>query len=328
MDLDKALVSSLLQGEVGDVKRAREKGIRSEYLQGDGQVAYDFLSAYVDTYGGVPTPDMIMGKTGVDVGTPPPGAAEFYVDEILNRSLHNLLRKWGKTFLDTMEKRDGKGALGVLEEAVKEARKHEVVVSRVESVPRLFQDVWTYYERVKAGERGIQTPWQSLNDESLGFWPGEIVLFVARTGIGKTWNAALIAHHAWKIDHKRVLFATTEISKLRIAMRFAAIHCVVPYKLLRKGMLDSFAEQRVKQEIDAVMNEDGLFVVGGNFDFSLESLDAAIDECNPDLLIVDGAYLLKSAGTSRIEKAANAFDELKRLVIRKDIPSVVRKSVV
>ena len=50
---------------------------------------------------------------------------------------------------------------------------------------------------------------------------------------------------------------------------------------------------------------------------------AAIDTVQPDVVLLDGAYLLRVEGKTRTEKAANAFDELKRLTSRLNIPVIV-----
>jgi replicative DNA helicase len=66
-----------------------------------------------------------------------------------------------------------------------------------------------------------------------------------------------------------------------------------------------------------------MFVIGGGFDFRIESLEAAIDNKKPDLVVLDGAYLLKMKGDTRTEQAANIFNELKRLANRRELPIVV-----
>jgi len=144
--------------------------------------------------------------------------------------------------------------------------------------------------------------------------------------VHNTWCTALIAHHAWENGHK-VLFGSTEISKLRIAMRFAALHFKVSYRELRLGRLDAFTEKRVRAGIAAYVQEversERLKVIGGDFDFRVDTYEDAIREYEPDLAVMDGAYLLKTEGKNRTERAANAFDELKRICKRTSVPNLV-----
>jgi len=72
----------------------------------------------------------------------------------------------------------------------------------------------------------------------------------------------------------------------------------------------------------ALMEEQGLYIVGGDFDFRIETLEAGIDDCQPDIVLLDGAYLLKGDGDGRTERAANSYDNIKRLAKRMRIPLV------
>jgi replicative DNA helicase len=158
--------------------------------------------------------------------------------------------------------------------------------------------------------------------------------------VHNTWASLMIAEHAWtgydqtiknlttgetttgKKKH-RVLYVTTEMSKLRIALRFYALRTKLEYGRLRSGELTIFEEEKLRKHTLSELKETGLDIVGGNFDFRIETLAAAIDEAEPELVIIDGIYLIKVPGKDRIEQAANAFGEVKRLTVRQKLPIVV-----
>lgn len=332
VSLDKAFVSAIVQGGQPALKIVREKGVRLDHLEEDseGRKAYEFILEYATNYGDVPTTTALLGKTGVqldEVKEPP----AFWADEVLNRALHKDLKEGGLELVKHLDEAKPQEALDHLEvmlRAVRQTHRHHR--SQLSRVPALWEDVLAYYDKIKAGERGVLTPWKTINEETLGFWPEDLALFVARVGIGKTWLAAILAHHAWKNGNK-VLFATTEISKMRIAMRFAALHFGLPYNDIRSAKLNAFVEKKFRDGIKDMLNAEGLYVIGGDFDFRPENYEAALDEIDdhedtkPDkrLSVFDGAYLLKSEGKNRIERAANAFDELKRIGKRTGWPQVV-----
>jgi len=148
--------------------------------------------------------------------------------------------------------------------------------------------------------------------------------------VHNTWCAAILSHKAW-VDGNKVLFATTEISKMRIAMRFCALHFNLPYKDVRTAKLDAFVEKKWRDGIQDILTAEGLYVIGGDFDFRPENYENAIEEVQDEedyeegkiLSVFDGAYLLRTEGKNRIERAANAFDELKRICKRTGVPNVV-----
>jgi intein/homing endonuclease len=150
--------------------------------------------------------------------------------------------------------------------------------------------------------------------------------------VHNTWTSIMLAGCAWEQTIKnpdgssrpcRVLYATTEMAKARIALRWYAIKLKLPYGQLRRGQLGVFLEKKLEEGIAEFVGSPNFNIVGGDFDFSMESFDAAIDEANPDIVVLDGAYLLKVPGLTRQERAANAFDELKRINKRRKVPIIV-----
>jgi replicative DNA helicase len=134
--------------------------------------------------------------------------------------------------------------------------------------------------------------------------------------------ALLIAWYAWTNQKKRVLFATTEVAQVSVGLRFVALHNQLSYGETRHGKLSVFHEEKMLQSYEDLKLLDGFWVIGGDFDFRPETLDAAIEEKQPDLVILDGAYLLKMDGSNRTEQAAAAFNELKRIAKRRNVAMV------
>jgi hypothetical protein len=81
-----------------------------------------------------------------------------------------------------------------------------------------------------------------------------------------------------------------------------------------------FTEKRFKESLKDIMEDENLFIAGGSFDFQIENFSSCIEEVDPAFVILDGAYLLRVEGKTRGERAANAFNELKRLANRYEIP--------
>lgn len=327
MDYDKGLVSALIREGASAVRKSREKLPSSDYLKGEGKVAYDFVKEFTSKYGDVPTLKLVQEHTGINLDSDPLASSDelvapslWWVEQLVERKLHESLQDVGKVLVRNLESGKPNDALLSLETAIKSIRRELMTVdSGVQPIGSLSKEVWEYYQDLKAGKRGILTPWQGINDATLGVWPQDLGLFVARAGVGKTWTATLIALHAWQNGHK-VLFATTEISRMRIAMRMLAVKFKFGYNDFRSGRLSSFQEDHFEKQLDELMKDNNFFVAGGNFDFRVESFNALVEEYEPDLCILDGAYLLRVDGKTRTERAANAFDEVKRTANSTGVP--------
>lgn len=323
MNLDKAFVTSLL-GNGGNeiIREAIGKGADQDALSGDGKKAFCFVVDYLKEYGETPTIEMIEGKTGVSLPESVPGPADFYLKEVLNRRLHGALHSQISEVLDRIEARDTLGAYNRYEDGMRELRKLNTISQRTINIFEGIPVVQDYYRKVKEGWRGILTPWESINEATLGFWPEELILFVSRLGKGKTWALTMMAMHAWKVEKKRVLFITTEMAQEQVLKRGVAYLLRLPYEELRKGKLDAFSERRFFEESEKLRGAEGFNIVGGDFDFTINTLEAAIDDAEPDVIFLDGIYLLRVGGDGRTERAANAFDELKRITKRARVPMV------
>jgi len=121
-----------------------------------------------------------------------------------------------------------------------------------------------------------------------------------------------VLHHAWKDDGK-ILIISTEMSKINLAMRFFSINLHMPYQEIRRGRLGEFAEKEFYKGVEDLLNDKGLNIVSGDFDYTMDNIEAAIDVNRPDILGVDGPYLIKNSGKDRHEKVSNNFDDFKRL---------------
>jgi replicative DNA helicase len=340
LDYDKKLVEAIIREGKPGLKAALDLGIRSEVLFGEGAKCFDFVLSYAKTKGEIPALPVVSEHVGValqhdDQG----GAASHWAEKIINRRLSKNLGE-GLLEVDNLIDAKPREAVEVLGNLMLKLRKEKLAGTLIESLPALGKDVWEYYQKIKAGDHGILSPWPTINDATLGFWPEDLCLFVARLGIGKTWTSIMLAGCAWeqkvrdpngpetlpdgtRVRPARVLYATTEMAKARIALRWYAIKLKLPYGALRRGQLGVFLEKNLEEGIAKFVDSPNFNIVGGDFDFSMESFDAAIDEANPDIVVLDGAYLLKVPGLTRQERAANAFDELKRINKRRKVPIIV-----
>lgn len=352
MDFTQSLARAILDGGKPAYREFIQRGVPDDLLQGIGRPAIEHISNHLAQYGVLPDIKIVEGMTGIPL---PPnlngGTVSFWADQIVTNAIGNEVKRSIDSSLELLKNQKNIESFEELQQAVFKIQRLQVGGSdaRVTSMFEEGKAVWEYYQQIKAGEKGILTPWPSMNDTTLGFNPEELILFVARSGIGKTWASLMLAEHAWsgydvmikprlpdapdgtrvygdsvltKRKHK-VLYVTTEMSKLRIALRFFALQQHLPFGRLRSGSLTVFEEEKLKKATFGALQESGMGIVGGNFDFRVETLAAAIDEAEPELVVIDGIYLIKVPGKDRIEQAANAFSEVKRLTMSKKLPIVV-----
>lgn len=317
MDRERGLVAALLKEGKDAVRRARERGIKPDHLGNEGSKLLTFVYSYTTEYGDVPSVPVLEAKTGVILDDPitgiPDGTADFFIDQVQEARLFLTVQEGVASVTDLLDQKKPQEAMSAMEQAAREARRSLLIKSAIETTEQLGDRVLKLYEDIKAGKRGIQTPWATINEETFGLWPQDLFLMVARLGKGKTWLATCMAHQAWWVGGHKVLFATTEMAKEKIYQRMCALHLKLPYDDVRKGRLDAFSEQRFRDGLKLMAERPGLYIAGGDFNFQVEAFEAAVEEVEPELVVLDGAYLLKVDGATRTERMANGWDTIKRL---------------
>ena len=139
----------------------------------------------------------------------------------------------------------------------------------------------------------IQTPWPIINDLSDGgFGKGELVVFVAPAGIGKSWGLINVGAHAVKQGLK-VIHYTLELNEGYVGQRYDAV-------------LTGIAAQNLKYNQDEITTM--VSKLKGNLVIkywptktaSCSTIRSHIEKMimlgkKPDLVIVDYADLLRGA---------------------------------
>lgn len=341
MDFDISLIGSLVREGKELVRACKAAGISPTDLQtSESKAALTFLFEYVDKYEEMPSIELLQTKSGLTSISPPLGTASYFIDELGNRKLYQFLERGLRDTINTLEVQNRpRDAMEQLEVLTKGARASMSSLNPVISFFSLGPQVLDFYEGVKSGKRGILTRWPTLNDTTMGLQPEDLVVVVARTNVGKTWTSIIVTHDAWagrsasflnetivyKEDGKKykVLYVTTEVSNLSIGARFYATRYNLPYFQLRSGRLDGFREKKFRAGVADLLQQEGLFILQGAFNLTVAAIAAAMDQAEPDLVVVDGAYLLKGDGKDRFDRAAGVFNDLKSLLQRTKAAGVV-----
>lgn len=185
MDLDLGMISAVVHGGTLVYSDMKKKGINSKSFRGDKHVlAWEFIEQNIVEVGHTPSVDYFQSKAGFQL-IQPEDDVRVYAEEIRKRGLWGKLTEGHEKVGNLLEERKADEALIELDKVSIEARKMSVLDSPVESILAMGNEVIDYYNRLKRGERGILTPWEGINDATLGYWPGDFIVFAARMGVGK-----------------------------------------------------------------------------------------------------------------------------------------------
>jgi len=111
------------------------------------------------------------------------------------------------------------------------------------------------------------------------------------------------------------------MTKEQILQRISAVRAPVRYSAF-KGIVCSFTENRIIQSLRDV--RDRLIVVEGHLQRSILSLNSLIVKHNPDIVFIDGAYLVQSKTRHHAlwEAILSVIQDIKQLAMKNNIPIV------
>ncbi len=322
-DFEKSLVSRILHS--GEVKDVLDRKIHEGMIVDErNRKVFIFILNYYNKYGEIPTmevmdnefPDYDIIHTKLPIN--------YCIDKVIEQYIRNkgsdiIVSNTSKIVADPLAGLDSiRGQFNNLTLETNPTNDSNFIDSIKERKER--------YLKVKEleGIDGYHTPWYPLSKATGGWHAEELSIIVSRTGIGKSWMLLKVAEHAW-LNGLSILFITNEMSIYQIERRLDAIYFKLPYSEFTEGMLpDTYEENYFSQleELKEKLNMPPMNIVsdvGG-----VSTLNSKIDQYKPDILLIDGMYLLADdkMGKSKWERIANISWDLKKLSVNKKLPII------
>ena len=104
-------------------------------------------------------------------------------------------------------------------------------------------------ELIKEPEKGIMTPYPELNNATQGIRKGELWLFTAGSGIGKSTIVHEIGYKMLMENNLKIGVMALEESKRRTAERYIGLHLNTPIHLSREGVSEAKLKEAYEKTI-------------------------------------------------------------------------------
>lgn len=309
-----------------DGGRSGVNGLRRELFLPEEHAAYDLLMQHYRHHGELPTHEVFQ-RAGFQLPQTDT-SFNYFLDQLNRRAIHNTSRDHHAALSEALRTRD-------TDQMVRLVREISVQVGslraeqNVQSAGRIVGDVIEDYTRVheRADLRGITMGWHPLNELTAGAQAGDLIVVMARRNVGKTYAMIRNALAAWN-DGYSVLFVTMEMTGVQIVRRMAAMRAGINPDLVRRGMLSGRALDRLREVANLFRSQDAppFWMLPGNFNKSTGDVDDLVQEFRPDIVFIDGSYLLqpvKQGLRARWEIQAQIHEELKMVTaLGRNVPVV------
>lgn len=288
--------------------------------------AFEFAVGYYRSYRECPTASIIQESTGVRLPVAS-GTLQFAEDNLRDRFDYEILREGYQSLRTLMPEGRPGPMVAAMEDTVRRIRRSRRSTGLVDIGDAMDQSISRLEAlQLQGGLSGVPTPWPLLNLITSGYQNGDLITWVGRTSLGKTMLLLIQAEFAYEAGYS-VLFVTTEMVSEQICRRWLAMKFGYDSEMLKTGMVSTYTLRKLKEQRANLLGRERFRLLSAGMGADLSAVEAAIDEVQPDILYLDGAYLMKPSGRqvprSKTEQVSAVFDELKQRNIDANIPYVV-----
>ena len=293
---------------------------------------WNFIRLYFDNNSAVPPASLVIEKFRDFQPIEGVGATKHHLEELqteyLNESLKDILR----SAAGEVQVGNGTEALNGLITKTSELKKNTSAIRDIDATD--LDSAVAYFEKIQqqklTGQVGIKTGLPGFDNYlPSGIMPGQLGVFLAYPGIGKSWLALYFAVQAWK-QGKSPLVISLEMSETEVRNRVFAImgEGLWSHRKLSNGeveldMLKNWHANKVagKPEFHIISNDNG-----GEVNPSV--VRGKIDQYKPDFVIVDYLQLMSPNQKSDNEtvRMKNLSRELKLMAISEEVPIIAISS--
>ena len=293
---------------------------------------WNFIRLYAENNGTVPPSSLVVEKFRDFEILKDIGATKHHLEELqseyLNDSLKDILRS------AATEVQGGQG-VQALEDLITKTSTLKKNTSSIRDIDATDIDsAIAYFENVKEqqalGQRGIKTGLPGFDNYlPSGIMPGQLGVFLAYPGIGKSWMALYFAVQAWK-QGKTPLIISLEMSETEVRNRVFTImgEGLWSHRKLSNGEVE--LDMMKKWHTDKIDGRPPFHIIsndsGGEVTPSV--IRGKLDQYKPDFVVVDYLQLMSpnQKADNETVKMKNLSRELKLMAISEEVPIIAISS--
>ena len=293
---------------------------------------WNFIRLYSENNQALPPSDLVREKFRDFEPVSGVGSTKHHLAELQTEYLNDSLKDLLRNAAGEVQTGNGTEALEHLITKTSELKKNTAAIRDIDATD--LEDAVAYYERVqKQNERGavgIKTGLPGFDNYlPAGIMPGQLGVFLAYPGIGKSWMALYFAVQAWK-QGKSPMIISLEMSETEVRNRVFAImgEGLWSHRKLSNGeieidMLRKWHANKVdgRPEFHIISNDSG-----GEVTPSV--IRGKIDQYKPDFVVVDYLQLMSpnQKADNETVKMKNLSRELKLMSISEEVPIIAISS--
>jgi len=218
----------------------------------------------------------------------------------------------------------GQGVAKLLDEGTRETTD----IDLTDNATQRFEEYLNVKTRPN-GLLGIATGFKTIDQATAGLQPGQLITIIAPPKTGKSVLALQVAVNVHK-DGFVPLFQSFEMNNIEQQHRHDAMRAHIAHSRLIRGALNKDEEARYMKVLEEMETMHKFYLTDAVSAMTVTGLSAKIDKLRPDIVFVDGVYLMvdEITGEQNSPQAlTNITRGLKQLAMAKKIPIVISTQV-
>lgn len=320
------LISKVIQTK--DLTVALKAGIKEDHFTEEWAKVWSWTLTFWRDHGEVPSKRALSQEFGdIRLITAEDEPFTALIDEVYGAYRHRNLLEAMALAMPSLEAGDTAKALLDLTAGVQKASAETARLRDINLIETWEARVSKYKELQSTPNalRGIPTGLLGLDRITSGFRPQQLITFVGEAKKGKSLMTLIMANAA-HLHGKAPLFVSFEMSAEEQAARYDAIVSKVAYTNILRGSLTDNELKKISDTLRMRKNMHPFVVTEDTSSLTtVSALAAKVKEFKPDILFVDGVYLMDDENgepKGSPQALTNITRSLKRLAQNADIPVI------
>ena len=305
-----------------------ERGIKDDwFVDDDLRKVWKFVREHYASYREVPThvvvhdhfPNFKIIK-GIE------DTIDYMIDQMVAFRRRTITRSGAEHIIEDLTKNDHEAALLEMSKTVSLVNEQGVVGTTHIDLTKDPDKRWEDYQNIQSHKLlGVPTGFAMIDEATAGLQGGQLITVIAPPKTGKSQICLQMAnnvHAAGLVP----MFQSFEMNNHEQSQRSDAMRAHISSARLRRGKLRTDEEDRYLNYLDYMKEAHPFHLVDAVNGLTIDSLMAKAEQLNPDILFVDGVYLMLDQVTGEAntpQALTNITRGLKRVAQRLNIPVVI-----
>ena len=237
-----------------------------------------------------------------------------------------LTRQGLENAVELLQDNNHNAALLAMEQAIAKVNEQGVLGTHEVDLSKNTEQRYEDYKALQSKKfLGIPTGFEKIDEATAGLQGGQLITIIAPPKTGKSQIALQIAINVHKLGYVP-MFQSFEMNNHEQQQRHDAMRANISHGRLRRGKLLPAEESRYIDMLNNMEKLHPFHLVDAVNGITVSALSAKIEQCNPDIVFVDGVYLMLDEITGEMntpQAITNITRALKRLAQKINKPIVI-----